>query len=87
MKTSFAQKSLAVLVLAALALQPAAACSVCYGEPDAPMTRGLTWAILALGTVVVTVLSGVVVFFVHLGRRSAGGSAGAPADTAVNQPD
>jgi hypothetical protein len=65
------QKVLAALILTALSLQPAAACAACYGEPDSPMTRGLTWAILALCGVVGVVLSGVAVFFVHVGRRSA----------------
>lgn len=46
------------------------ACSVCYGDPDAPMTKGLSWAIVALIGVVAVVLSGVVVFFVHTIRNS-----------------
>lgn len=46
------------------------ACAVCYGESDAPMARGVTWAILALAGVVAGVLSGVVVFFVHVKRKS-----------------
>ena len=46
------------------------ACAVCYGQSDAPMARGLTWAILALGGIIACVLSGVVVFFVHAGRKS-----------------
>jgi uncharacterized membrane protein YqhA len=65
------QKLLLALVLAALSIQPAAACAACYGDPDAPMSRGLTWAILALCAVVGVVLSGVVMFFVHVGHQSA----------------
>ena len=44
-----------LLLLAAPCCSPlpaALACSVCYGEPDSPMTRGLTWAIIALGGIV-----------------------------------
>ena len=64
-----------VLVLVALfgLIQPSAfACSICYGEPDSPMTRGLTWAIIALGGIVGVVLAGVALFFVHVSRRTAG---------------
>lgn len=87
MTASTSQKILAALLLAALSLQPAAACSVCYGEPDSAMTRGLTWAILALGAVVGVVLSGVVMFFVHIGRRSADLSGNDRADESSNSPE
>jgi hypothetical protein len=62
-----------VLVTAALLLAtaPAFACAVCYGEPDAPMTHGLNWAILVLGGVVGVVLAGVAGFFVYVQRRTA----------------
>jgi hypothetical protein len=46
------------------------ACAVCYGEPDAPMSRGLTWAVVVLAGMVVTVLAGVTGFFVHVSRRA-----------------
>jgi flagellar basal body-associated protein FliL len=35
------------------------------------MAKGLVWGILALLSVVVSVLAGVVAFFVHVGKRSA----------------
>lgn len=62
-----------VAVVAFLALMPpqAMACAVCYGEPDAPASKGLTWAIVALGGIVGVVLSGVIMFFVHTGRNAA----------------
>lgn len=69
--TSIFRKTLAALALTALSLQPAGACAVCFGDPSAPMTHGLNWAIFALGGVVGTVLFGVTVFFIHVGRRSA----------------
>jgi hypothetical protein len=53
-----------------LALPSAFACSVCYGEPDSPMTRGLTWAIVVLAGMVGVVLTGVTVFFVQVNRRA-----------------
>lgn len=55
-----------------LTLPSAWACSVCYGEPDSPMTRGLTWAIIALAGTVGAVLTGVTMFFVHANRRAKG---------------
>jgi len=60
------------MVILALLSMPgiASACAVCYGEPDSPAARGLTWAIVALGTIVGVVLSGVVAFFVHANRAA-----------------
>ncbi len=46
------------------------ACAVCFGEPGAPMTRGLTWGIISLGGIMSLVLVGVAGFFVHVNRRS-----------------
>jgi hypothetical protein len=61
----------AVWVLLASSMPFAAqACSVCYGEPDSPASKGLTWAIVALGGIVGVVLSGFVAFFVHANRSS-----------------
>lgn len=59
------------LLLAVLNPARLLACATCYGESDAPMARGVTWAILALAGVVAGVLSGVVVFFVHIQRKAA----------------
>jgi hypothetical protein len=44
---------------------------VCYGEPDSPVSKGLTWAIIALGALVACVLAGIVGFFVHANRSAA----------------
>jgi len=63
---------LAAAVAAAAAFLPgvASACSVCYGEPDSPAARGLSWAIVALAGVVVMVLAGAVAFFVQAARKA-----------------
>jgi len=52
--------------------QPAAvsACSVCYGEPDSPASRGLSAAIVVLGSVAMCVLAGAVAFFVQANRKA-----------------
>lgn len=69
MKTSW-QKILALFAASFLALPSAFACSACYGDPDAPMSRGLTWAIVALVGTVSVVLTGITCFFVHVNRRT-----------------
>lgn len=50
--------------------QNVSACAVCYGEPDAPMSRGLTWAVVVLAGMITLVLVGVAGFFVHVSRRA-----------------
>ena len=64
------RKALASLAGLFLALPSAFACSACYGDPDSPMSRGLTWAIVALVGVISMVLTGVTAFFVHVNRRT-----------------
>jgi len=60
-------------VLLALVVQPTAvwACAACYGQSDSPIARGMTWGILSLLGVVVSVLGGLAAFFVYLARKSA----------------
>jgi hypothetical protein len=54
------------------------ACAACYGQSDSPMARGMTWGILALLAVVLSVLGCVTGFFVYIGRRSNVEKASAP---------
>lgn len=63
----------AALIGSVMVVPSTQACSVCYGEPDSPTTRGLSWAIIVLAGIVGVVLTGVAAFFVHMNRR-----AGAP---------
>lgn len=60
------------LVAVAMILVPrlAGACSVCFGEPDSPISRGLTVAVLFLVGVIVVVLAGVALFAVSMLRRN-----------------
>ena len=64
-------RSLAAVILVAMHTQPLRACSVCYGQSDSPLARALNWGILALLVVLLGVLGGVTLFFVHVGRRAA----------------
>ena len=46
------------------------ACSVCFGDPDSDLTKGLNAGVLALLIVVSMVLAGFAAFFVFIARRS-----------------
>jgi hypothetical protein len=61
------------------------ACAACYGEPDSPATRGLTWAIVVLGLVVVGVMGGAVAFFVQSNRKAALLATGKPSVSAEDR--
>jgi hypothetical protein len=65
-------KLLAAALVWALVLHPglSPACSVCYGEPDSGMAKGLAWGVAALLGVVVTVLGGIATFFVYIAKKS-----------------
>ena len=49
----------------------ASACSVCFGDPSSPASKGLAWAVFALLGVVFVVLSGFTAFLIFLARRAA----------------
>ncbi len=62
---------MAILVTLFLALAPSAmACSVCFGDPSSPMTKGMNNAILFLLGVVGLVQFGIVAMFVSWWRNS-----------------
>lgn len=49
----------------------ALACATCYGASDSPLAKGMNWGILVLLGFIGSVLTGIVVFFIHVGRTSA----------------
>ena len=58
-----------ILVAAtALAPSPLFACAACYGRSDSPLASGMNWGILTLLGVVLTVLTCIALFFVHVVR-------------------
>ena len=71
MKASVSRFALLVCI-AVLALVPATAdaCSVCFGDPDSNLTKGLNAGVFALLSVVVLVLSGFAAFFVFIVKRA-----------------
>lgn len=61
--------ALAILAGALSGAAPAAACAVCYGDPDSAMSAGLNNAVLFLLGVVVVVQVGFVALFLSIRRR------------------
>ena len=49
---------------------PLLACAACTGRTDSSLAVGMNWGIVTLLGFVLTVLSCVVVFFVHVARRT-----------------
>jgi len=58
-------------VFALLGGLPVFACATCYGASDSPLAQGMNWGIMVLLGFIGTVLTGIVAFFVHVGRNSA----------------
>jgi len=63
-------KKFILLGLFLLKTSPVVACSVCYGAPDALMTKGLNMGILSMLLILVGVLGSFIVFFVQFQRRT-----------------
>jgi heme/copper-type cytochrome/quinol oxidase subunit 2 len=63
------RKLLMVAALAVASPSPLFACAACYGRTDSPLAEGMNWGIFTLLGVVLTVLSGVLAFFVHIVRK------------------
>lgn len=52
-----------------LSSQPALACSVCYGDPNSPLTKGIKMGILSLAGLIYLLLGGIVLFTISCIRR------------------
>ena len=64
-------RATAVFLLAVPQPAPLFACAACYGASDSPMAQGMNWGIFTLLGVILSVLTFIVAFFVHVGRTSA----------------
>lgn len=64
-------KSLRKILVAAAALAPSPlfACAACYGRSDSPLAYGINWGIFTLLGIILTVLTCIALFFVHVIRR------------------
>jgi len=58
-----------LVAAAAFAPSPLFACAACYGKSDSALASGMNWGILTLLGVVLTVLTCIVLFFVHIVRK------------------
>jgi hypothetical protein len=65
----FSRTILLAVTLAAFAPSSLFACAACYGRSDSPLAGALNWGIFTLLGVVVTVLTCIAVFFVHIVRK------------------
>jgi heme/copper-type cytochrome/quinol oxidase subunit 2 len=63
------RKILIAAALAGFAPSPLYACAACYGKSDSALASGMNWGIFTLLGVVLTVLTCIAVFFVHIVRK------------------
>lgn len=79
MKQSISGKFLAGLLIARV-FSPTSlwACAACTGRTDSPLAVAMNWGILTLLGVVMTVLSGALIFFVHVIRKEEAASKDTP---------
>jgi hypothetical protein len=54
---------------AAFVPSPLLACAACYGKSDSALAEGMNWGIFTLMGVILTVLTCILVFFVHIIRK------------------
>jgi hypothetical protein len=66
--------------LADFAPSPVFACAACYGKSDSALASGMNWAIFTLLGVVLTVLTCITLFFVHIVRKEEASSNLPPTD-------
>ena len=59
----------AAAAAASLAPSPLLACAACYGKSDSALAQGMNWGIFTLLGVILTVLTCILVFFVHIIRK------------------
>jgi len=73
-RTAFSRIVLIAASVALLAVPTSVrACAACYGQSDSPLASGVTWGILSLLVVVMSVLGSIVSFFVYIHKKSVAG--------------
>ena len=66
---SLCKLSTAALALAAFAPSSVLACAACYGKSDSALAAGMNWGIFTLLGIILTVLTCIAIFFVHIVRK------------------
>lgn len=59
-----------VIVIFGFVPDTASACATCFGDPSAPASQGMNWAIITLLGITGTVLGAVIHTIVTISRRS-----------------
>ena len=65
-------------VVPTLSGSPLFACAACYGKSDSALATGMNWGIFTLLGVVLTVLTCIALFFVHIVRKEEASSSNTP---------
>jgi heme/copper-type cytochrome/quinol oxidase subunit 2 len=78
------RKILIAAALAGFAPSPLYACAACYGKSDSALASGMNWGIFTLLGVVLTVLTCIAVFFVHVVRKEEASTNPPPDDRPVD---
>ena len=62
----------AIIIAIAVALLPEVgyACATCFGDPTAPASQGLNWAIITLLGVTGGVLGGIISTIISIGKKN-----------------
>ena len=69
----FVAALVAVLAASFAAILPAAACQVCFGDPNSPLTRSVEMGVwFLLGVILLVQAAFGIFFFVYLRRRARG---------------
>jgi len=63
------RKFMIAAALMCLMPSPLFACAACYGKSDSALAQGMNWGIFTLMGFIVTVLTGIALFFVHIVRK------------------
>ena len=64
------KKTSVIVLLTMLAVQTAAACPVCYTDPESKTSTAVAYAVFALMGITGTVLGGLSALFIYLRRRA-----------------
>jgi len=74
------RKLLMTAALAVFTPSPLFACAACYGKSDSALATGMNWGIFTLLGVVLTVLTCIALFFVHIVRKEEASANPPPTD-------
>jgi heme/copper-type cytochrome/quinol oxidase subunit 2 len=78
------RKFLIAAALAGLTPSPLFACAACYGKSDSALAQGMNWGIFTLMGFILTVLTGIALFFVHIVRKEEAAANPPPPDRSVD---